>query len=1088
MASVGYATLQVIPSMRGFKSAVQGELNNVGLNQLGKSVGAQAGQETSRSFAGTLGSGLRGAFGAIGETLASGFRVATTAAVGLGGAFAGVALTKGLDRLTTIQDATASLTITLGSAAKAGAFMNEILGVVKGTPFNLDQFATAGKNLVAFNIDAAKVPGILTAIGEAAAASGKGAGGVDRIVDAFGKISAQGKVSLDALYTISDAGVNALAILGNGFGVTTDEMRDMISRGAVPAGEAIDILTKGIVEGSTGIAGTTVALGGSMAKLRLTLSGAFGGAQAAVARFGAAFLEPFVGPITQGLQSVTSLLDGFAPKVKAFAESIAGSDGFARFTAFITDLPSKFGPVLGFIQNLGPALGPIAGLFASIASTNLSGLLGPLGGLVPPLGPIAGIIGGLVVASPELRSAFGGILSALGPLVSALGSGLAPILTSLVTLVGKVAGALIGPLGGVIRRLTPIFASIADTIGGSFAVAIDSLGPALEQTATVLGGAFGQALEALAPILPPLAVAFADIATAVAGALTDALTELAPVLPELAEAFGEVAVAVGKDLAASLVALAPAIPALASLVTVGADLIAKVPPEVLAKIVEAYLLFKGVNAVTGKVQEFSGAIRALKDTPIGDLAGSLASKLGDLLKIGEQKVALKLNASVAASVTDVVVEDGAEGLGKKLLPAVATKLGITLTPAGIATFAIPVAAALSIVAVTFTFRRDIEDAFEDFVPDEIKQGVVMNIVSIGLTTGPGVFLGFAGLLLSHVKEAIDDAGGVFEFGGDIVDGILGGIGDAFESAGETLQTIFYDGIAGAFKSALGISSPSTVMAALGAEIPAGLLLGIVQGGANLAGWFLALPGQIASWTAGIAVSLFQKGIEVMGGLFTGLLTGVTTVAGWLGSLGAQVAAWVGDAASWLVQKGIDVLSGLVRGFDSGVRLVIGWFSGLQGTITGAISGAGTWLLDAGRRIVGGILEGMKSGIGAVKDWLGGLADKFLAWKPIATDHLILRPAGLAIMKGLNDGMLEGLINVEKTLRDTTSLVASTPIALSTPALAKIDLSTAIPASAVAATSGGDTYDLSGSQFVGLSGEQMARDLQEQIAFERVARG
>ena len=106
--------------------------------------------------------------------------------------FGGLALKTGLDRLTTIQNATASLTTILGDAGAAADLMGKIKETVNGTPFNLDQFADVGKNLVAMNVPAAKVPGYLTAIGEAAAVSGKGAEGVNAVADAFGKMAAQG--------------------------------------------------------------------------------------------------------------------------------------------------------------------------------------------------------------------------------------------------------------------------------------------------------------------------------------------------------------------------------------------------------------------------------------------------------------------------------------------------------------------------------------------------------------------------------------------------------------------------------------------------------------------------------------------------------------------------------------------------------------------------------------------------------------------------------------------------------------------------------------------------------------------------------
>ncbi|MCL4293555.1 MAG: tape measure protein, partial [Acidimicrobiia bacterium] len=188
-----------------------------------------------------------GVVGAAGTVLKVGLGTAAVAT----GALVAQSLKSGWDRLTTIQDATAALRVSLGSSAKAAKLMGDILGVVKGTPFNLDQFAAAGAKLAGMGIDAKKVPGYLTAIGEASATQGKRAGEfAGRLSDAFGKMASSGQVGLEEVWSISETGVNALAILANGFGVTRDQMKEMISKGTVPAGKAMDILAKGIIDGS----------------------------------------------------------------------------------------------------------------------------------------------------------------------------------------------------------------------------------------------------------------------------------------------------------------------------------------------------------------------------------------------------------------------------------------------------------------------------------------------------------------------------------------------------------------------------------------------------------------------------------------------------------------------------------------------------------------------------------------------------------------------------------------------------------------------------------------------------------------------
>ena len=193
----------------------------------------------------------------------TGGRIAGILAATGGALSARSVLSGGLERYQTIEDSTKSLTLFLQSGDKAKQMMTDILAIVKGTPFSLSQFAEAGKNLVAFGVEASKVPKVLTAIGEAAAASGGSAQTVDSISQAFGQAASIGKINGDILLRLGESGVPALKILANAAGVTTEAMQKMVSEGAVPAAEGIDVLTKGILEGTTGINGATQKLGGT---------------------------------------------------------------------------------------------------------------------------------------------------------------------------------------------------------------------------------------------------------------------------------------------------------------------------------------------------------------------------------------------------------------------------------------------------------------------------------------------------------------------------------------------------------------------------------------------------------------------------------------------------------------------------------------------------------------------------------------------------------------------------------------------------------------------------------------------------------
>src|SRR5688572_22926448 len=109
--NIGYATLSVVPSLRGMQGQLQQQLG--GMTAGIASQFDQAGAQASRSFGGRLMDGVRRLGSDVGELLTSSLGAAGIA----GGALFGRALASGWERFTMIEDATASLAITLGDAA-----------------------------------------------------------------------------------------------------------------------------------------------------------------------------------------------------------------------------------------------------------------------------------------------------------------------------------------------------------------------------------------------------------------------------------------------------------------------------------------------------------------------------------------------------------------------------------------------------------------------------------------------------------------------------------------------------------------------------------------------------------------------------------------------------------------------------------------------------------------------------------------------------------------------------------------------------------------------------------------------------------
>lgn len=486
--SIGYSTLQVVPSLRGLQGEVQRQLG--GMAGPIASQFNQAGDQASKSFGGRLMDGARTVAGDLGNVLTS---AVTSAGAVAGGLFAS-SLMSGWDRFTMIEDATASLTITLGDAAEAKMLLDDVMDVVIGTPFDFNEFARGAQQLVGFGVEAGKVPGYLTAIGESAATQGSRADQfAQRLLDTFGRMTARGRVQLRDIWTIAETGVPALTILANAFEVTSDQMAAMISDPdtVVDASEALEAISHGIIHGSDGVAGATIAFQGNMEALRQTLTGVRGGFRSAIARFGVAVLEPFRDALWQTFASGTEIMDDFTGRMEGWGQRLSASPGMRRFVDFMEGVPDRIGPGMDRLRDLGPTLGAAGGALAAFAAGGISRALGPLGVFIPQISMLTGALAGFVAMSPELRSA-----------------------------VGQVAGALQGALGQAVSALMPVIPPLADVlvvVGVAFAdvltAVVPLIGPLGELVAVVVSSGMLPGLEVFAALLGVSAEALVLILT-----------------------------------------------------------------------------------------------------------------------------------------------------------------------------------------------------------------------------------------------------------------------------------------------------------------------------------------------------------------------------------------------------------------------------------------------------------------------------------------------------------------------------------------------------------------------------------------------
>jgi tape measure domain-containing protein len=134
-----------------------------------------------------------------------------------------------------------SFSVLLGSAEKATVLLNQMRVASQTTTMSFEDFRNSAKYLLGFQFEASKVVDITKAIGAAVyALNAQNVGGMDRIIRALGQMKAAGRVTLQDLNQLTDVGVPAIKMLADAFGVSTEQITQMIHKGVLPAEQAIN--------------------------------------------------------------------------------------------------------------------------------------------------------------------------------------------------------------------------------------------------------------------------------------------------------------------------------------------------------------------------------------------------------------------------------------------------------------------------------------------------------------------------------------------------------------------------------------------------------------------------------------------------------------------------------------------------------------------------------------------------------------------------------------------------------------------------------------------------------------------------------
>lgn len=186
---------------------------------------------------------------AFSESIKAGVQTAMkigTAVAAAGAAVGGYVLKTGIGYNQQMDDYTANMQTLLGGVDKAEAKIKELSDMAAKTPFELPTLADATQTLLAFGVKAEDSTGILKSLGDISLGN---ASKLETLTRSYGKMSSTGKVTLENVQMMIDAGFNPLNLIAERNHMTMESLYKALSDGKVPFDELTWAIQKATSEG-----------------------------------------------------------------------------------------------------------------------------------------------------------------------------------------------------------------------------------------------------------------------------------------------------------------------------------------------------------------------------------------------------------------------------------------------------------------------------------------------------------------------------------------------------------------------------------------------------------------------------------------------------------------------------------------------------------------------------------------------------------------------------------------------------------------------------------------------------------------------
>lgn len=601
--------------------------------------------------------------------------------------------------------------------------------------------------------------------------------------------------------------------------------------------------------------------------------------------------------LAKGLGAVTTLLAEMVGAMAILMKLLSSGD-FAKSAKGIYAL----GSVTNALIKIGVAMILMASALKMISGLDPKQLATGLIGLTVMLGAVLGFV--LVldkyqnsVADTKVGLMMIGIALALSTMAKAV-----QILGSLKpTELAKGLGSIVVIMGAIFGFMTAISKMGVKSSGGmvaagvgmiAIATAINILAPALQKLGSMSLEQIAKGLSAMAIAMVSMAavsqsmsaggaVGMLVMATAL-GSLAHTIERIGSLdITTIAKGLGTIIVAIAA-LGAAAVILAPASAALlalgaammlvsASFAVFGAGLI---------------MIGAGLTAISSGIMSFS----AVTSTAIGMFVNAVKMMLQQLIT---------LIPSLAASLAEgfVVFLEQIAALAPRFTEAATTLIHSLL------------------------------EAFENNIPDIINSGLKMIVKFLdGMSKAiPKIATKATEIIAGFIEGIAAGMDRIIQAGIDLMLAFINGLANGIRQNKEAVRAAILnlcEAILEAFMSFFGIASPSTVMAAQGANLVLGLIQGIKSFGGQVGSALIGAVTRGLSKIRGAIGRFKSSGIQLVSGIIAGIKGKASNIGSSIKTAVSNAAGAVKNFAGKFRTAGSNLVSGIARGISNGASSVI----------------------------------------------------------------------------------------------------------------------------------------------------------------------